>query len=262
MTLIVGIKCTDGVVMGADGAATLGLPFGQDTVIQPVSKLHIVDGRMIMGVSGPVGLSHLYLDRVERLWRDRKIGRDLSTADCMRLLREAISQDASVAAETAREWVSLHRSSLEAVLTSSLIALPIGGISGRPELIQFDYMGMPESASEDLPWVAIGSGQQLADPFLAFLRRVFWKEKSPHWTDGAIATVWTLLHAIQVTPGGVSGPIQVAVLSRQKGNELSARMLSDNEIEECRQNVLEIETRLASHGFSPQASTISLPKPP
>lgn len=64
MTLIVGIKCADGVVMGADGAATLGNPVvGQATVTQPVSKLHIVDNRILMGGSGAVGLSQLYLDR-------------------------------------------------------------------------------------------------------------------------------------------------------------------------------------------------------
>lgn len=202
MTLIVGIKCADGVVMGADGAATLGNPVGQATVTQPVSKLHIVDNRILMGVSGAVGLSQLYLDRVESLWRDRKIGVELRTAGCMRLLSDAISQDAAVAAEIAGRWSNLNRNSVGTVLTSSLIALPIGGITGRPELIQFDYMGMPETASEDLPSVAIGSGQQLADPFLAFLRRVFWKEKAPHWTDGVFATVWTLLQAIQITPGG------------------------------------------------------------
>lgn len=119
----------------------------------------------------------------------------------MRLLSGAISQDAAVAAEIAGRWSNLNRNSVGTVLTSSLIALPIGGISGRPELIQFDYMGMPEMASEDLPSVAIGSSQQLADPFLAFLRRVFWKEKAPHWTDGVFATVWTLLQAIQITLG-------------------------------------------------------------
>ena len=38
MTLIVGIKCSDGIVVAADGAATLG-SFGQQTAKQPVKKL-------------------------------------------------------------------------------------------------------------------------------------------------------------------------------------------------------------------------------
>ena len=56
--------------------------------------------------------------------------------------------------------------------TASLIAVPVGGLNGIPELIQCNHVGMTEAATTDLPFVAIGSGQELADPFLAFLRRI------------------------------------------------------------------------------------------
>ena len=57
MTLIIGVRCSDGVVIGADGAATLGSTLGGPTVMQPVTKLQILEGTIVMGVSGQVGFT-------------------------------------------------------------------------------------------------------------------------------------------------------------------------------------------------------------
>ena len=62
MTLIVGLLCRDGVVVGADGAASLGPAVGVYTVRQSVKKLFRVQGNMIFGVSGAVGMGQLLLD--------------------------------------------------------------------------------------------------------------------------------------------------------------------------------------------------------
>ena len=62
MTLIVGIKCTDGVVMGADSAATFATPTGQSTVIQSATKLQIPAGPIITATSGPMGLGQLFAE--------------------------------------------------------------------------------------------------------------------------------------------------------------------------------------------------------
>ena len=53
MTLVVGVRCADGVVMGADSAATFG-GAGTPTVTQPVRKLDVIDEEVIvvLGVSG------------------------------------------------------------------------------------------------------------------------------------------------------------------------------------------------------------------
>lgn len=42
MTLIIGIKCRDGIVMGADGAATFEA-LGQHTIRQETTKLDILE---------------------------------------------------------------------------------------------------------------------------------------------------------------------------------------------------------------------------
>ena len=262
MTLIIGVKCADGVVLGADGAATLGNTLGQRTVIQPISKLEVIQDRIVMGVSGPVGLSQLYCDRMEGLWRDRQLDRDVSLADVMRLIQTAIYQDAQHAISGAAASVPFlgNNAAAALALTASLVALPVGGVNGRPELIQCNHMGMSEAATDDLPYVAIGSGQSLADPFLAFLRHVFWPDSLPKLSEGVFATVWALVHAIRVTPGGVSEPIQIATLA-YRGHELFATELSDDQLQEHRENVQEVEQYLSDFRESTQSVPPASPPP-
>jgi ATP-dependent protease HslVU (ClpYQ) peptidase subunit len=72
MTLIVGIKCRNGIVMGADGAATLGA-LGQQTIRQETEKLDILENRIIVGVSGPVGLGQRIRAEIHTLWTDSRV---------------------------------------------------------------------------------------------------------------------------------------------------------------------------------------------
>lgn len=261
MTLIVGIKCSDGVVIGADGAATLGNAVGQRTVIQPMTKLQVMQDRIVMGVSGQVGLSQLYCDRVEALWKERKLGLQVSLPEVMRLLQSAINQDAKEAIAGAAASVPFLGTNAAAALavTASVIALPVGGVNGHAELIQCNHLGFAEAATRDLPYVAVGSGQSLADPFLAFLRHVFWPGSLPKLADGVFAAVWSLWHAIRVSPGGVSEPIQIAILA-YKGRELFASELAPEQLQEHRQNVAEAEQYLA--GFKKSLPTSLVAPPP
>ncbi len=66
MTLIVGLKCSDGIVLGADGAATLGV-MGHQTARQTTKKLTILSESVVVGVSGPVGLAQRVAGEVQLL---------------------------------------------------------------------------------------------------------------------------------------------------------------------------------------------------
>ena len=65
MTLILGIRCTDGIVLGADGSATLGALGTYTARQQSVKKLRIVRDKIVFGLSGPVGLGQLLCAGVE-----------------------------------------------------------------------------------------------------------------------------------------------------------------------------------------------------
>ena len=228
MTLIIGIRCSDGIVVGADGAATYETGTGLLTVRESMSKLDIVGNQVVVGTSGTVGLGQLHIDRVRGLFDQQTFNKN-GTADVLRAVHGAMTQDA-------------HFSSMASFV---ILAAPVGGHSGRAELIQWAATG-PEAATDDLPYFSTGSGQLLADPFLAFIRRVFWPNRSPELKEGIFAVAWTLIHSIGVAPGGIGEPIQLVTLSKGKGNQWAARMLDDQELGECREAVESIEERLPS----------------
>lgn len=262
MTLIVGIKCRDGVVMGADGAATLG-SMGKFTVRQSVKKkLSILHDKIIIGVSGPVGLGQRYAHEVSDLWQNRKLANE-PPVRCGVRIREALWQHQQIELQAAALAAqSLGRGVGAEVMAPALIAL---GKSDEAVLLQFDEKGSPELATEDLPFASIGVGQSIADPFLAFLRDVFWKEKVPSVSDGIFAALWTIRFAIETNTGGISEPIQLTVLERARPG-VNARELTPEEMGEHEQNIQAAKNALKNYRDAQQpekALPESLPpKPP
>ncbi len=99
----------------------------------------------------------------------------------------------------------------------------------------------------DFWYVAMGSGQLIADPFLALMRRVFWRTGPPVYQDAVFTVTWALEHAIEVNTGGIGGMLSIAVLASQSGRQLQARMLTNDEIAEHRQNVQNAEAYLREY---------------
>lgn len=256
MTLILGIKCRDGIVAGADGAATFAT-MEQMTIRQPVKKLNIIDGQMIVGISGPVGLGQRLAWKGEKLWRAGQITQK-SPTEAMVAFRVAfwaqIAMELQVAGVANQTIGSIARRS---ALTTTVIALPLG-LTCR--LFQFDQQGAPEEVTDDAPFVSIGSGQPLADPFLAFLRRVFWPSSLPSLADGVFAAYWALDHAIKTSPGGVAEPKQIVVMEQRSGGGWAARELSEEELQEPSEAVQAAEQALADFRLSGKAEMP--PKPP
>ena len=145
-------------------------------------------------------------------------------------------------------------------LSSTVLALPL---RNEPFLIQFNSQGCPEYATDNLPFLAIGSGQSIADPFLAFLRRVFWPNKLPTLAEGIFAAVWSLHHSITVHPGGVADPKQVAVLEKTDGNSWRVRELPPEELQEHEQFARAAEKHVSDFSVKskPGADETPPPKP-
>lgn len=228
MTLIIGIRCADGIVVAADGAATLGSMGNMTAQQKTVKKLTILQDKIIVGVSGAVGLGQRLRATLDEGYKAKKFS-NLRAEIAMGEMRKAFWAVVGPEWECARATapvagVQIASSSAN---TSMLTALPL---NGKPELVQFDLQCAPELATDDLPFVAIGSGQAQADPFLAFIRRVFWPTKPPTLQDGVFSAVWTLRHTIETIPGGVADPIQVAVLEKV-GSDWKAREMTDAELD-------------------------------
>lgn len=241
MTLIVGILCSDGAVVASDGAATLGSP-GSPTVRQEVKKLDVISEKIIVGVSGPVGLGQKIKHKIGQQWSANEFG-SLDQIQVCSKISDGMREHIVPLLQTAQHAVPVVGNGVAAssALSASIVAMIV---KHKPVLIQFDFQGASELANEGIPFIAVGSGQQLADPFLAFIRRIFWKDHLPNLNEGIFAALWTLNHAIEVNPGGVSKPIQVAVLKEDNGG--CALELDESDYQEHYDAIKAAEDKLAT----------------
>lgn len=262
MTLIVGVKCKDGIVVGADGAAAYAA-LGTNTILQPTKKLTIIDSRIIVGESGAVGLGQRIVGIIEELSKDQTTFSSQSQSSpkkpfqAMTTVREKLHphliQELQACAQAAPAVG--QQIAISSAIALTVLAVPV---QGNPCLFLFDQQGATKAASDDLPFITIGSGQAIADPFLAFLRRIFWPSGTvPNLGDGIFATLWTLVHAIETHPGGVAKPIQIAVL---KGNK--AKFLEEAEYAEHYQNIEAAEGALKNYRTSLVSSDTTTTPPP
>jgi 20S proteasome alpha/beta subunit len=260
MTLIVGILCEDGVVLGADGAATMGSA-DASTARQPVHKLRCWDNA-IAGFSGAVGMAQ----RLGSQYGDLRTSNAMASkhpTEVMAKIGQGFQSVLGPEYQILRSVPeSLMRQAIPGVLCYSIIAMVV---KHKPCLFQFDLLGRPEMATQDLPFVAIGCGQPIADPFLAFAKRVFWGNAMPKIEQGILATLWTLEHAIDISPGGVADPVQLCVL-KQDGKDFRAHEISEAERQEHHQYIEGMVQKLRDYAANPShekdAPTGDMPQPP
>lgn len=254
MTVIVGARCSDGIVVGTDSISTSAN--GRSPLIQVRSddKIRVVRDKAIVVGTGSIGLAQ----RFEHL-----VGRAFDGGVFERCCHDCLC---SVAAEVREDF---GRSGVHFAPQGhgygfgAMVAAPI---AGEAELVEFNAFDLqPERKTSLRYWVSMGSGQALADPFLAFISRVFWNDRVPTVASATVGVCWALEHAIQHAPGGVGLPLRIAVLRREEGN-WRARILTDDELQEPRQHISEIEgriTRYARDGMgSGSAPTSRPPAPP
>ena len=224
MTILVGMRCVDGVVIGTDGSATFAIPSGPATVEQPTSqKLSIHGKKVIVAGSGPVGLLQRYRGVVGDMWAQKK----LSGADV-----QTVGNELSAGGQKEFARTGIENPNIE---LSALVALPV---NHRPVLYELpgnrQYFQPEVKEESDLWYVSMGSGQPIVDPFLGFLRTVFWSGGSPPLREGVVMTLCALEHACEVNPGGIKKPISIAVLEQIK-KDYEARKYSEDELEEARE---------------------------
>jgi 20S proteasome alpha/beta subunit len=219
VSLIVGIRCAEGVVLAASGPATMPSQDGLPAARQLARKLHVVGGQAVLGVAGHDGLAQEMALSLERCLSEPD-QRD-SAEDVLRSrIREAL-------AAPVQRTVAIHRTlqglpgfamtSNGYVVSQSLLALPF---EGSLRLFEIDPECTVTEITPELAYACVGSGRSVAEPFLAFLRKVLWSDSRPGLDQSELAAFWTVLHSIEHNPGGLSHPIQIVVLTRGKGGSI------------------------------------------
>jgi 20S proteasome alpha/beta subunit len=249
VTVIIGIRCLEGIVVAADGAATFGMT-GKVTARQPVRKLTIIEDCVIFGHSGQVGMAQRLEPIVRDVW-SKGIAKKKTASETMHHLRnrfwESVIKDETEVAQIAK---GVTPQAQQYVMQNIVLALPPLKGEEEPCLFQFDWQGSPEMTTENLPCFAVGSGQPIADPFLSFLREVFWNNLAPKsLADSIFAANWTLHHVIKTSPAFVGEPSQIMVL-KQTGTEQEgwiAKELTEDELQEHNENIAAAENHLRKY---------------
>ena len=221
MTLVVGILCTDGVVIGTDSASTLadGQRF---TIEQPHrEKVRVIEDKLIVAGTGSVGLGQRF---------EHEVGKCLNTEDFWEMDATEVGRILSrVALDNFR---STH---LNAIGYGALMAFPSGK---EPALVEFalgDFQ--PEVKTKSSWYVSMGAGQSVADPLLGLMRRVFWGDSPPNRQEGVFAAAMVLTLGCEMAPMGVSKPIQMAMLTVDENGNPHAQRISSEEQQEHLENV-------------------------
>jgi len=222
MTLIIGVRCRNGIVMGSDGLTTYSSFDGLPTIeLQTGSKIRVIRNNALYAAAGEVGVGQDILAKLDHKWdsistkesRYHEVRREIATA-----ISGEIEQYANRIEKTLivvnRDKIPADRYLIEKVEFQSVICTSIGN---ECYLFQFDEHGNPVELEPAFTFIAIGSGQEPADFFLKFIKRVVWENRPPETIRQAITGVlWTLQY---VTSGsaslGVGDPFSIGVLEKE-----------------------------------------------
>lgn len=239
MTLIVGIKCQEGIVLGADSITTFGSAIEQEVD----DKIQIIKKDVLTASAGVVGLSQLIAGKLCNQW-ETVTGSD-GICNTRNRISELIWSEISPALQRAAEAERMLGDDLaESVACNFMIAFPMGD---SHRLLVFDECAQSLEITFSSPFFTIGSGSFQADPFLAFVKRIFWSDSAPKTlAAGIFCVLWTLDHVSRVNAGlGVGGRPNVHVL-KKTDSIWQALRISDYHLVEHQMAILEAEDMLRS----------------
>lgn len=214
---------------------------------QPYEKLEVIGGHVVVAGTGQIGLGQRFCEIVRKAWEDKSFQR--TAVEVGKVLCK------TTVADFAETGVNKGK-------YGALVAFPAENKMHLCEFSIDDFQ--PELKTERLWYCSMGSAQPITDPFLALIREIYWDDGRPNINEAIFAVTWTLDHAIRVNPGGVNGPIRIAVLERDNKGQPMARVLTDDDLGEHRQNVQEAKQIMrefkTKHHASVESVVESVPK--
>lgn len=219
MTILVGIKCKDGIVIGTDSSATFGTAEIR-TIEQSTKKIEILHDKIIVAGTGEIGLGQRFCNLLSVGYSGGAFKNMNAIQMSTKMSQLAVNDFASTAADKGH--------------FGALVAYPADHDIHLCEFAVTNFQ--PEHKTTGLWYASMGSGQIVVDPFLGLMRSVFWADGMPSLQEGVFIATWAIEHVIQVNAGGVNGPIQMALITNDAGSP-KARILSEDELAEHKENV-------------------------
>jgi hypothetical protein len=213
VSLIVGVRCKDSVVLAASGLGAV-LSKGDPTAEAPAGLLRVVGRQVVLGVSGPEGLTREISAALAAYVAERDPGRVEPEAHSTGI-RDALAEPVGLAVamtKALRRVPGVAVGPGEFVLGGSMIALPA---KGTPCLYVVDEELAVTEITEEVACAAIGPARAAAESFLAFVRRLLWRDGQPTRAEAQLAAYWTVRHVVETTLGRPGRSVQVLSLSRR-----------------------------------------------
>jgi 20S proteasome alpha/beta subunit len=216
MTVVVGIYCSDGVVIAADSALTIGSVIEQSYA----KKVACISDDLIVAFAGDLGFAQRFRQVAKDIWGQDK--QNLRAEDFHKLI-EAFSIGG----------ISEHIKYIRPTDPINISTECIIGFShcNRHHLSVFQNGSFqPIVINENRPFHSLGSGHYLTNPFLHFIKEVFWEGKScPKLPTGIFSALMAMNLAVELNAGGINAPIHIAVLENTE-NGYKCRILHTDEM--------------------------------
>jgi 20S proteasome alpha/beta subunit len=254
VTVLVGVRCKDGIVVGSDSSATFGADRGVKTIEQRAQKIFIVEDKIIIAGTGEVGLGQRFTAAIREAYKNKVFlnvtsGEDFAKKLCVVGLKD------------------FQETGIGPGAFGAMVAFPIKSEVFLCELAITNFQ--PELKVTGTWFCSMGSGQQITDPFLGFLKRVFFPPGTEGSFDGPLPNLkeamflvtWALANVIELNPGGINGPPQMAVLSKDK--DPKALYVHPDDLEEDQNFVKAAEKHLGDYlkSLTEEAPAEDVPKP-
>ena len=162
-------------MIGSDSSATFGPHPQSHTVEQSVKKICIIEDRIIVAGTGEVGLGQTFCEAVRQQWQKMSF-RDQSPIQIAKEFCKGGKDDFA------------HTKAQQGTY-GAMVAFPTKG--NKFHHCEFAVQNFqPELKTGDMWFTSMGSGQPITDPFLALLKRVFWREVQPLVDEAVFAASW------------------------------------------------------------------------
>jgi 20S proteasome alpha/beta subunit len=247
MTVVVAFHCSDGAAIASDSMITPtvgGLSVGHHHGI----KVYVLPGSQVFAFAGDQGQAARFKLMAEvnhGIIAEMTNPLDYPLTLAKGIYEEFQSTGVGNALQVNTILAYLHRDSCYCCAFEGKM---------QPRLLDRDHF-----------YVALGSGKLSADPFLRFLVDTFCQPGYPTVREGVFLATWAVQHVIDVNPGGVAGPIRVAVIEKNDAGNYIARELPSTEIDEHQQAVESAREALrdwrGAIGGRPSAPSPSSPQP-
>jgi len=238
VTILVGILCTDGVVIGTDTVATEADPDGDYTAEQPALKIDVVRDKIIVATTGEVGLGQRFVAHVDHLAPRFAEKTPLEAAALLTAEVYGDFRATGAFTEVVEESPDGKRKAIGTRFgVGALVAF---AYRNQPQLVEFASGSLqPEVKGAHIsPFASMGSGKRFADPFLGFVRRAFSPDGTPKLATATFLTMLTLDHVIDVCAGGgIGGAPRLATVRDLGDGVWRVHELTDEELDEHREMV-------------------------